>query len=202
MVKAWWGFFFSSNMKINTHTPEAFWKNVKKVVSKEKAPAANAAQPASDSQPSPTAEQPSPKEVKSPSPDHSNKNTMEKSCVNVKTIVKSVTVANGSVAGNYTTILSFGNEFKNIVGYYIIPASLGGITAAQIKVGLSDSTKTIQDPTCLEHFQVSTAVPIKDRFYKEDPIEISGGNITVGVTTAATLSSTLELQFVAQVIKE
>lgn len=125
-----------------------------------------------------------------------NTKTMESnSCVpQTKVIVKTISIANATAAGTTPTQHDLGNQYKKLLGYFIINNSLGGLTTAQIKVGLSDNNRTILDPVGLEYHNVSTSVPIKDRFNKEECISLSDGKVTTNTVTSAITTSALELQ--------
>jgi hypothetical protein len=129
-------------------------------------------------------------------PGNQTKKAMD--CKVIRHIVKTIDVANGTVAGTYSSTLSFGKEVKRILGYYAIVTSLGGLTIAQIKLGLADKTRTIIDPIQLEHYTVSTAVPIGKRFFTEEPIELNGGDLVVSIVNSATFSSAFQVQIIAK----
>lgn len=132
-----------------------------------------------------------------------NLKKMENTCnKNRKLITKDIDVASGSAAGTYPVIATFGTEYKRIIGYAFITTSLGGLTAVQTKVGLSDSSRTILDPTLIDWHTFSTAVPVDKRLNKEETIEMSGGQVTVNVKTAATTSSAFQIQLVALVERD
>lgn len=129
--------------------------------------------------------------------------TMNENCKpNRKLIVKTIQVAALAAAGTYPVIATFGNEYKKLIGYYFITTTLSGLTTTQVKLGISDSSRTILDPVLIDHHTVSTSVPVKDRLNKEECIDLVAGQVTVNVVTAAAVGGTaLEVQMVALVEK-
>lgn len=120
-------------------------------------------------------------------------------CKNYKTITKTIDLASGSAASSYEYQLDFGKEYGRVIGYYAILSTAGGLTNAQIKLGFADEARTVIDPTLLDHWICSSSVPINERFYKCDPINMVSGRIKATLVTAAATVSALQLQIVAQV---
>lgn len=167
-------------------TPEGNWPQMNEI----KTPGQNNGTPNSNTTP-----QPQHNEIKT--------NNMNENCKkNRKLITKDIDVASGSASGTYPVIADFGKEYKRIIGYAFIITSLGGLTAVQTKVGLSDSSRTILDPTLIDWHTFSTAVPVDKRLNKEEIIEMANGQVTVNVKTSAATSSAFQIQMVALVERD
>lgn len=142
-----------------------------------------------------------------PQPQHTDikTNKMENKNCNIKNrklITKDIDVASGSAAGTYPVIADFGKEYKRILGYAFLITSLGGLTTVQVKLGLSDSSRTILDPTLIDWHTFSTSVPVDKRLNKEEIIEMANGQVTVNVKTSAATGSAFQVQLVALVERD
>lgn len=119
----------------------------------------------------------------------------------IKTITKTIEIAVNSVATKREFKHEFGVEYKEVVGYYALLLQNGGLTTDKIKLGLSEGTRTIIDPTGINHFTVGQEVAIKDRFYKDEPILTPGGYINVSIDNLAAVSpvTPIVIQMIYQV---
>lgn len=132
-----------------------------------------------------------------------NNKAMNPNCKpNQKVISKSMTIASGSAAGTYEKEALFGNEYKRCLGYYFILVGNGGLTNNQIKIGISDGTRTVLEKTHIDHHTATTAVPIKDRFNREECIDLPAGKLIAQIETAAATVSTFEVQMIAIVTRD
>lgn len=122
---------------------------------------------------------------------------------NLKTITKTIEIPALSVAAKREFKHEFGNEYKVVGGYYALLLNSGGLTTDKIKLGISEGTRTIIDPTGIDHFTVGKEVAIKDRFYKDEPIEIPGGyvNILIENTAAVGAVNPILVQIIYQVLR-
>lgn len=146
-------------------------------------------------------------QITTPLPQHTDikTNKMENKNCNIKNrrlITKDIDVATLSAAGTYPVLAEFGKEYKRIIGYAFITTSLGGLTTVQVKLGLSDSARTILDPTLIDWHTFSTSVPVAMRLNKEEIIEMANGSVYVNVKTSAALASAFQVQLVALVERD
>lgn len=134
--------------------------------------------------------------------DFNSKTMKNENCKNRKLITKDIDVASGSAAGTYPVLADFGKEYKRIIGYAFLTTSLGGLTTVQVKLGLSDSSRTILDPTLIDWHTFSTSVPVHERLNRMETIEMSNGQVWVNVKTAAATGSAFQVQIVALVERD
>ncbi len=119
----------------------------------------------------------------------------------IKTVTKEIEIPINAVATKREFKHEFGVEYKRVVGYYALLLQNGGLTTDKIKVGISEGTRTIIDPTGVNHFTVGQDVKITDRFYKDEPIQIPGGYVTIMVENLSAVSpvTPIVLQVIYQV---
>lgn len=171
-------------MEKKLNTPESFWPSMEATMNADK----------------PTQQTPGTTKTNT-TPQHTdlNINKMENNSCNTKrkVISKALTIANGSAVGTYEKEANFGTEYKRCIGYYIVEKSLANLTSANIKVGISDGTRTILEKTPYAHFTASTSVPIKDRFNREECIVLPAGKLIAQIEIDTLLTSDLEVHLVA-----
>ncbi len=112
----------------------------------------------------------------------------------IKVITATHLIAAGTVAGTYDVRQELGKEVVEILGYYANVVKNGGITPEQCLVSFSNGSRTIFEPTGLGHLMVNSAVAIKDRFFKEEPFDVSG-YLNTRITTPATVGTDLMVQY-------
>ena len=122
----------------------------------------------------------------------------------LKTVTKTIEIPINSVAAKRELKHEFGVEYKKVKGYYLQLLNNGGLTNDKIMVGLSEGTRTIIDPTGINHFLVGQDVAIKDRFYKDEPVVIPGGyiNVLIENTVAVGALNPILVQVIYQVDNE
>jgi len=119
---------------------------------------------------------------------------------NIKTITKTIDLAALSTASTREFKHDFGKEYKTIVGYYALLLQAGGLTTDRLKLGISDGNRTIIDPTGIDHFTINQSVAIKDRFYKDEPIDLPGGFINISLENSVAVGATpILIQIIYQV---
>lgn len=120
----------------------------------------------------------------------------------IKVLVKEQTIVAAAAVGTYESRLDLGKEVKRVLGYYALIITDGGLVVAACKVSFSNSAKTIFEPVGLNHLIVSTSVPIKDRFFREEPFSADGGNVQAKVTIPAIPATAFTIQYVLLVETE
>lgn len=95
-----------------------------------------------------------------------------------KIIIKSHTINAGTALGSYEKRLDLGVEVKKVLGYYIQVLDNGGLAPEKMTVSYSNGQRTIFEPVTLAHLTVSSSVPIKDRFFREDSFDVPGKLVT------------------------
>lgn len=194
-------------METNKNNTDKFFDEVAKI-SKDgsiKTPEAN--WPQMHETKTPSNNTPGTNQNTNPLPQHTDikTNKMENNNCNIKNrklITKDIDVATLSAAGNYPVLADFGKEYKRILGYAFMITSLGGLTTVQVKLGLSDNSRTILDPTLIDWHTFSTSVPVEKRLNKEEIIEMANGSVWVNVKISAALSSAFQVQLVALVERD
>lgn len=119
----------------------------------------------------------------------------------IKQIVKSHTIPSGSAAASYETRIDLGKEVKKVEGYYIQVIKNGGLTPEACKISFANSSKTVFEPVGLGHLIVSTAVAIKDRFFREEPF-VADGYINSKIEIPEATTAAFEVQLVLLVNTE
>lgn len=116
----------------------------------------------------------------------------------IKQIVKSHTIPALSGAASYETRVDLGTEVKKVLGYYVVVIDDGSVNALKCKVSFANSSKTIFEPVGLGHLIVSSSVPIKDRFFREEPFTVDGyfnSKLTIPTPTVGAM----EVQYIVLV---
>jgi hypothetical protein len=119
----------------------------------------------------------------------------------IRTIAKTLDLATGTGVGGYPLKADFGVEYKSCLGYYAVVLTNGGISPQGCKLSFSNSSGTVVDKVALGHYLVGDAMPIKDRFFKEEPFDIDG-YVNVQLDTPAPTTSPLAVQFLFVVSTE
>jgi len=114
----------------------------------------------------------------------------------IRTKTESIKLPIGTTPAGYPVRADFGKEFVNCLGYYAVVLQNGGLVPEACKVTLSNSAETIVDKVTLGHYLIEKTIPIKDRFFKEEPFATPGGYCNVQLDIPAVTTSALEVQFV------
>jgi hypothetical protein len=114
----------------------------------------------------------------------------------IKQIIKEQIIPIGSAPAGYELRLELGSEIKKIEGYYVQVLEASTLTPSKCKVSFSDSSRTHFEPVGLNHLIVGQDVPIKDRFFKEDPIKVAGYINAKVITNALITGSDAVIQYI------
>lgn len=113
----------------------------------------------------------------------------------IKQIIKSHVIPAASGIATYEKRIELGVEAKEIVGYYVQVLKNGGLTPEQCTVSFANSAKTVFEPVSLGHLTVSTAVAIKDRFFREEPFPVDG-YLNSKIAIPAVPATEFEIQYI------
>lgn len=112
----------------------------------------------------------------------------------IQVIAKTHELPAGAAVAGYDFRADFGNEYKRVIGYYVLILNNGGIQPAACRVSFANSAKTQVDKIALGHLIVDSSVAIKDRFFKEEPFDIDG-YVSTRLDVPAVLTQTLSVQY-------
>lgn len=113
----------------------------------------------------------------------------------IKQIIKSHTIPAASAIASYEKRIELGTEVKKVLGYYIQVLKNGGLTPEQCTVSFANSAKTVFEPVGLGHLIVSSAVPIKERFFREEPFPVDGF-LNSKIAIPAIPATEVEIQYI------
>lgn len=101
----------------------------------------------------------------------------------------------GTVAGTYDLgNIQLEEGYDICSGFYMQQNIGGGLTYYRLQV--SKDGNNIADMTNANHYQVSTGVAIKDRFYRETPFAVGTGKVKITVEVPGTLTQDLNIDMI------
>lgn len=113
----------------------------------------------------------------------------------IKIFIGEQVIPVGSPITAYEKRVELGVETKRILGYYALIIQTGGLIPESCKATFSNASRTIFEPIGLGHLIVGRNVPIKDRFFKEEPFEVNGF-LNVKTAISAVPSADFVIQYI------